>query len=77
VCGLWYLPLQAAYAVAIVQRVARSVVSDLLNLDSWTAATINRRLTEQWAWDSLSPLLRASAEVTEQQDLLHQWRSDS
>jgi len=56
VCGLWYLPLQAAYAVAIVQRVARSVVSDLLNLDSWTAATINRRLTEQWAWDSLDLL---------------------
>ena len=53
VCGLWYLPLKTAYAVALVQRGLVVLWGDLSNLDKWTAQTINRRLTEQWAWDSL------------------------
>ena len=75
--GLWHLPLQTTYAVALAQRFVIACWGDVSNLDKWAAEAINRRLTEQWAWDSLSPLLRASAEVTEQQDLLHQWRSNS
>jgi len=54
VCGLWYLPLQAAYAVAIVQRVVIAIWDDLSHPDKWAAEAINRRLTEQWAWDLLT-----------------------
>jgi hypothetical protein len=53
VCGLWYLPLQVAWGVALIQRAAHDVLHDVRNIDSWAAATMNRRLTEQWAWDSL------------------------
>jgi hypothetical protein len=69
VCGLWYLPLQAAWGLALAQRFLVGILHDVRNLDGWVAQTMNRRLTEQWAWDTLSPMLRASAEVTEQQDL--------
>ena len=51
--GLWYLPHEAAFGVALIQRAAHNVLSDVRNLDDWAATTINRRLVEQWAWDSL------------------------
>jgi hypothetical protein len=53
-CGLWYLPLQAAWGIALAQRVAHDALHDVRNLDSWAARTMNRRLTEQWAWDLLT-----------------------
>ena len=51
--GLWHLPLQAAYGIALIQRAAHTVLHDVRNIDGWAAQTMNRRLTEQWAWDLL------------------------
>jgi hypothetical protein len=53
-CGLWYVPLQAAWGLALVQRAACDLVYYVRHVDQWAARTMNRRLTEQWAWDSLT-----------------------
>ena len=61
-CGLWYLPLQAAWGLALAQRFLIGILHDVRNLDGWAADTINRRLTEQWAWDAFPWHLSTGAE---------------
>ena len=67
---VWQLPLRLAWGVALAQRAVLELIRGIRNVDVAAAAELNRRLAEQWAWEMMSPLLRASAEVTEQQDML-------